>query len=432
METRLARLRALGKQVAHAQDLRLRATAVDAAAVSERLAGFGRDRGIGRSPSFRKAYGALAAAAAIGLVIAHWQVSRAPLHFEIGPSQAVENGVRHEDGRVGEWIASPPHAVRPLRFSDGSVVILQAGSLARVASVTSDGAHVVVQSGSAQAHVVHRERARWDVEAGPFHVRVVGTDFDVNWDPATLLFRLALQQGKVVVSGCSLPEDRPVVQGEVFQATCRDGQVRSVSTLASARSMSANDAVLVGPNRSEPGPMESGSGESLSPGLSMAPIARGALPVASGWEGNAAKRDARDANDDRLDRRPYGTVVTTDVARLMKLADEERFAGRIDSAAQVLWRIREQSPGDPRASVAAFQLGRIAFDRGDFREALVWFNMYIDEQPGGALCREAEGRVMEALDRGGNRSAAEDAAKRYLARYPDGPHAKLAKTLSEP
>jgi outer membrane protein assembly factor BamD (BamD/ComL family) len=74
----------------------------------------------------------------------------------------------------------------------------------------------------------------------------------------------------------------------------------------------------------------------------------------------------------------------------------------------------------------------MAFDGGSFGEALVWFKIYMDERPGGALSREAEGRIVEALQRSGNRLGAREAAKRYLARYPDGPHAELARSLSEP
>ena len=91
-----------------------------------------------------------------------------------------------------------------------------------------------------------------------------------------------------------------------------------------------------------------------------------------------------------------------EVASLMGLGDAARFAGRADTAAIILRRLRERFPDDERASVAAFDLGRIAFDASAYDEALRWFGAYLRERPTGPLAREASGRVIETLERSGD------------------------------
>ena len=45
--------------------------------------------------------------------------------------------------------------------------------------------------------------------------------------------------------------------------------------------------------------------------------------------------------------------------------------------------------------MAAFTLGRIAYDRRDYREAARWFATYLREEPSGSVAREAAGRLIE-------------------------------------
>ena len=54
---------------------------------------------------------------------------REPVRFELCHDGATEPGV------VGAWIAAPPGAELPIRFSDGSVLRLAPGGRARVAAV---------------------------------------------------------------------------------------------------------------------------------------------------------------------------------------------------------------------------------------------------------------------------------------------------------
>ena len=116
----------------------------------------------------------------------------------------------------------------------------------------------------------------------------------------------------------------------------------------------------------------------------------------------------------------------------MDLSDAARFAGHADRAKLVLEEVRRRFPGDARASVAAFDLGRIAFDDdAAYADAARWFDTYLGERPTGPLAREAAGRRMEALARSGDLAAAKRAAKRYLEDFPAGPHAEVARSIAD-
>lgn len=115
---------------------------------------------------------------------------------------------------------------------------------------------------------------------------------------------------------------------------------------------------------------------------------------------------------------------------LALLADAARLAGKVPRATAALTALRQRFAGSPQAAQAAFTLGRIAFDRrGAYGEAARWFGTYLREAPSGPLTREASGRRLEALFRAGDASA-RDAAAQYLARYPGGPHADLARRVA--
>jgi TolA-binding protein len=120
------------------------------------------------------------------------------------------------------------------------------------------------------------------------------------------------------------------------------------------------------------------------------------------------------------------TCRSASAADLMTLAETARLGKHPARARQALVALRDRFPGDPQASTAAFYLGRMSGDR----EAAEWFRTYLREAPGGALRREASGRLLEALSRGGDTAAAADAARSYLKQYPHGPHASLAASLT--
>jgi hypothetical protein len=62
-------------------------------------------------------------------------------------------------------------------------------------------------------------------------------------------------------------------------------------------------------------------------------------------------------------------------------------------------------------------------------EAARWFETYLEEQPKGMLASVAAGRLIESYQRAGDQTSAKSAATRYLASYPNGPQAALARQV---
>jgi hypothetical protein len=108
---------------------------------------------------------------------------------------------------------------------------------------------------------------------------------------------------------------------------------------------------------------------------------------------------------------------------LLELASAARLSGRSEVERAALLACRKRAPGQASAGQAAYLLGRASGPA----EAASWFEMYLAEQPSGLLAREASGRLIESYAAVGDSAAAARAASRYLAAYPHGPHASMAR-----
>ena len=124
-------------------------------------------------------------------------------------------------------------------------------------------------------------------------------------------------------------------------------------------------------------------------------------------------------------------VARSSASNLMALADVFRRAGNMSRAEQAYRAVRTRFPGTSHASSAAFVLGRMAFEKKKaYAQAARWFEACLQDRKAGGFTREALGRLIEALQRSGDRAKAEKTAREYLDRYPKGPHASLARTLA--
>ena len=91
--------------------------------------------------------------------------------------------------------------------------------------------------------------------------------------------------------------------------------------------------------------------------------------------------------------------------------------------------VRARFAGTDAAANAAFMIARMEFHANAPDAAVGWLEIYLRERPDGRFAREAAGRLVEAYLRVDDSSKAKAAAERYLARYPDGPHAALARSV---
>jgi len=323
------------------------------------------------------------------------------------------------DGVVsdGGYIRGIGSARARLAFTDGTRVDLADGSRGRVAAIDERGARIALESGRAALRVVHRAEARWFVDAGPFVIRVTGTEFDVTWSSVDETLEVTLHQGAVVVSGPPAPSGVMLRAGQ--RLTAREGQL-SIGPLTGGP---APPAALPSAGLLEaPGPEHAGA----APAASSAAV-RGS--VALNWTRAVATGDYKAVLAEAENRGLASCYAGAPLSDLVALADAARYAKRSDVANAALEAQRSRFPGSAPANTAAFLLGRLADDAGNQSVALGWYDRYLREAPAGPLAQEAMGRKMISL-RSSDATAARAAATEYLRRYPDGPYHARARELT--
>ncbi len=403
------RLQRLGREVATEQD---RALAQDLSLGSVRARVIAQPL---RRPLRVKLWASVAVVAAVaaGFVVYGLTRVRTPLGASVGDHPLA----------VGEWVSATEPGTPPIRFSDGSEVALSPGSRARLATLDAVGAHLVLESGAADVRVTPNHGARYRVSLGPFAVDVTGTRFDVGFRPSDELFTLRLHEGKVVVSGCVLGEGRTLLAGESLSASCRAGHFE-ISAVGAEPAPSAlpEGSPAAAPTKTkaelEPEPDHA------------APPSRDTATAISSWQSLSGQGRFADAYAVIALDGFEAAVARASVKELALLGDTARFAGKPADALKAYQALRSRGAGTPSAKQAAFSIGRVHFDqRAAYAEAARWFRTYLAEQPGGPLAREAEGRLMESLSRAGDRVGARKVAEGYLAKYPRGPHERVARQL---
>jgi TolA-binding protein len=345
-------------------------------------------------------YGTIAAAACIALGLGLRFRSEGPLRFD--------TGAQHASGELGVLLTAATADPLPIHFSDGTMLSMASASRARVTETSSHGATVILEEGSISASVIHRKASSWHVAAGPFTVLVTGTKFDVRWNAAEQALALDLHEGAVTVLGPSLGAGgRRVSPGESIRLSAAPKTETPPSTPAvdvPAETTAVHDDAA----KSTPG--DPGSRSSWKQ-LALSEHYSDALTAAEA------------ENFDALCRRASG-------ADLLLLANTARFAGSAQRAQQAFRAVRTRFGGTHEAAMAAFTLGRIAYDdRHAYREAAQWFQSYLQDEPGGGLATVAAGRLMESYRAAGDAAAARAAAQSYLSKYPAGPHATLARSI---
>lgn len=321
------------------------------------------------------------------------------LAFEVAASQGV----------VGAPVRSPAASDLPLRFSDGTTVLLGRETEAKVIEVTANGARVAIQRGRAIVAVRARSSAssassaRWSFDVGPFTVatpRSHATTFTTSWDVIEGLFDLELHDGDVEVSGPTIAGRRAVAAGQTLHIAVKiDGESLD--------------------ERSSPPPRPS-----TAPAGAPAP----APAPAPSWK--ALSVDGKYAEALSVATKEFDSITSHGSADdVMMLGDTARLAGDAQRAKRAYVAARQRLPGSNQAALAAFTLGRMAAQTGDEVDATRWFDTFLSERPNDRLAREAMGRSMELLDKRGETTRARSLADQYSTKYPDGPHVKLARKI---
>lgn len=315
-------------------------------------------------------------------------------------------------GQVGAWVEAPETREVAVQFSEGTLVSLAQSSRGRVSRVTRGGAHIELANGSVDAEVTHLPGADWTFGAGPFQVAVTGTHLSVRWEPTAGKFELTVSRGSVLVQGPFIVGPQAVRAGQV----CRVDLNRHSMELAS----------LAAPAAAQPRALTQSPAAAATPPAPAAAEAATEAPPAAASPSAAAAAGEPDAAPAPAAVAPPGSPTGAHAASPESLLDEARaarLAGRSDLERSLLLSCRKRAKGQPAAAQAAYLLGRASAGG----QAANWFETYLREEPQGLLAREAAGRLIESYRAAGNAPAAQGAASRYLARYPNGPHAALAR-----
>jgi hypothetical protein len=251
--------------------------------------------------------------------------------------------------------------------------------------------------------------------------------FTVSWDPASERFELALQHGRVVVSGpggeialhagqhlvVSLPKAETVITAE---PPAPDAGPEAPPPAVSVSHGPPSPPRATVARRAAPGPAASTPAAKVGGGRRWAAeLARGS------WDGILADVD-RDGVD--------VTLESASSDDLFALADAARYRRRADLARAALLAQRRRFPHAPRSLDAIFLLGRVEELRAQgTAQAIVRYDEYLAQAPAGAYAAEALGRKMILTDERDGRSAARPIADEYLRRFPGGSYAGSARAL---
>jgi len=352
----------------------------------------------------------LAAAAAIALV--WFGPLGSKIQFIIGQSQDL--------GIENRWIGGETTTAVPLHFSDGTAIELLPGTRARVSSLNRMGANLNLETGHLHANVVHKRFADWTIGAGPYTVHVIGTEFDVEWNPDSEELEVDVHRGLVKVAGPSLADDQSVSAKQRLKVALR---IRH----ASLSPLDADDDVRADVPHEEPAAEPPPSGD--DPAASSRD--RSPDPASVQWL-VLAKRGEYQRALELVQRAGFDNVMQScGPDDLLRLADVARMGGQSSRAVEILHFARKRYPRSAAASTAAYTLGLAAFEHSAaYRESARWFDVYLRERPSGPLAAEALGRLMESYDRLGRREKAEATARRYLNAYPNGAHRDVALRLT--
>jgi transmembrane sensor len=342
-----------------------------------------------------------------------------PLTFE-------HAGLRDEPGA---WLATDRTGDLPLRFSEGTVVVLAPDSRGRVDELRTRGARLVLERGKLRANVTHRLRSDWRFAAGPFEVAVTGTALEIGWDPVRERFSTTVTSGAVRVMGPSVGAEVTVREGERCDVDLRQHTMQLRRLEAAAPEAERPVAPSVAPALAAPVAAPEPQAPPMAPAIRQTPSRH------AGGHGAAAPRPSWTRLEERgryeealaaIGRAGVDTVfaAATD-DELLRVARLARAAGDAALEHRALVTCRARFAHTASAGVAAFELGRAAA-AGD---AARWFDVYLDEQAEGPLAEEASGRLVEALEVSGRHDDAVRAAERSLTRFPNGPYASMARRV---
>jgi ferric-dicitrate binding protein FerR (iron transport regulator) len=370
----------------------------------------------------RTAMMAAAAAIVIGGGVLGYYAQLRPLRYE------VIGGQRFATNYVGALATAPAF----VKFSDGSEIDAKPGSRLRIDETHANGARVLVERGTAAARVKHRDRSRWVFAAGPFNVRVIGTKFDLDWDPQAQVVSLTLHEGAVEVESPVGQSHCIVHAGQRFQASLQTGTMTLENIEVSPASPASPLAALSAAAISSSTISTARKPVVLPPSLKLSPVSHSRERANPARWAKLVKRGEFEAVVEQALAGDLDAMLKScTAAEARALADAARYTDRNALAERVLLTLRSRFPGTRHGDAAGFLLGRTTETTGKSDQADRWYSRYLDEAPNGEYAADAlAGRMRTQLAMSGA-DAARPIAREYVQRFPEGVHLRMARRLLE-
>jgi transmembrane sensor len=265
---------------------------------------------------------------------------------------------------------------------DGSNLKVEPRSRVELRDRTPSSLKLVLGRGRIACDVTHREGRSFVVAAGGVEVRVVGTRFTVANEDAEggTRVEVRVERGAVEVHGVG-PE------AEVVRVAAGHSWSQLTKTEALGEPEAAPEAE-----------------------------ADETRPAAPAPKTHAAARAAHPATDARA---------------LFEQARDQWRAGNMEEAARTYQALLAAHPGDPRAGLAAFELGRLRMDRlNDMPGAVQALEQAVALAPGAELREDALARLVAAAAAAHDHPRCARARTRYLTEYPAGVHHRTVAAAS--
>jgi hypothetical protein len=317
-------------------------------------------------------------------------------HWYRSPSPTALSGTAIESGASGR---------QSLTLPDNSQIELGPASRMVIDEYNDARVQLTLQKGKADFRVSHQPKRLFSIHAADLDITVVGTRFTVDLGQSSELQRVTVQvqQGKVAVRNRhAAPDERVLAAGQSWTDGIAAGPVQDLAKSADA-----------------------------STGLNE-PSSEGVLPAAS---------SQAELPDTTSSRTVAGAALPTPSAKspsespkeLFESAETSRINGKLHDSADALNKLRRTYRSDPRAGLAAFELGRMRMDIfGDVSGSVDALRDAIQLSPGAPFREDAESRLVQLYNRQGNREACKAAKSAYFSHFPKGAASKVVSRLCEP
>lgn len=321
-------------------------------------------------------------------------------------------GYEVSGGRVAGGVIRAESGEALVSFTDESWLRVAPHSHLSVDVVGEHAALTRLVSGKLHVNVRHHDDTSYRFLAGPYEVRVVGTEFDLAWDPSTSGFALNMQKGEVRVVS---PDGavRSLVGGEALHLPAQDSAVRGVAAVT---------APLPAPPAASARPVSAAA---------RVPVAAAAARVAasSSWDALVAKGRFADVVRDAEASGIGGVLSSRGGSDLKALGQAARYTGDRALSLRAFTALRDRFASSDAGRPASFFIARLHEEQGSSREALRWLSIYLGEAPRGVYAAEALGRRLMLTERVSGRATAAPLAREYLERFPQGAYAASARAI---